>query len=63
MVAFCLIVFIRIKNPVSGHLTVGIAGIFVIMLGVGCGFGLAMWTGNEFVAFTGILMFLILGIG
>lgn len=63
MVAFCLFVFLRIKNPVAGHLTVGICGIFVIMLGVGCGFGLAMWIGTDFVAFTGILMFLILGIG
>ena len=48
---------------VVGHLTLWIAGIYVIMLGVGCGFGLAMLYGVDFVAFTGILMFLILGIG
>lgn len=63
MVAFCLLVFLRWKNPVTGHLTVAICGICVIMLGVGCGFGLAMWIRTDFVAFTGILMFLILGIG
>ena len=63
MILFCLVVFLRIKNPVSGHLTVGILGIFVIMCGVLTGFGLAMWTGNDFVAFTLILFFLILGIG
>ena len=63
MVLFCLVVFLRIKNPVSGHLTVGILGIFVIMCGVLTGFGIAIWTGNEFVAFTLILFFLILGIG
>ena len=63
MVAFCLLVFFRWKNVVTGHLTVAICGICVIMLGVGCGFGLAMWIRTDFVAFTGILMFLILGIG
>ena len=63
MVLFCLLVFFRYDNPVVGHLTLGIAGICVIMLGVGCGFGLAMLCGVDFVAFTGILMFLILGIG
>ena len=63
MVLFCLVVFLRIKNPVSGHLTVGILGTFVILCGVITGFGLAMWTGNDFVAFTLILFFLILGIG
>ena len=63
MVLFCLFVFFRYDNPVVGHLTLGIAGICVIMLGVGCGFGLAMLCGTDFVAFTGILMFLILGIG
>ena len=63
MVLFCLFVFFRYDNPVVGHLTLGIAGICVIMLGVGCGFGLAMLCGVDFVAFTGILMFLILGIG
>lgn len=63
MVAFCLLVFFRWKNPVTGHLTVAIMGICVIMLGVGCGFGLSMWIRTDFVAFTGILMFLILGIG
>ena len=46
-----------------GHLTVAICGICVIMLGVGCGFGFSMWIRTDFVAFTGILMFLILGIG
>ena len=63
MVVLCLFAFLRIKHPVSGHLTIGTAGIFVIILGVGSGFGLAMWTGNEFVAFIGVVMFLILGIG
>ena len=63
MVAFCLLVFSRWKNAVTGHLTVAIMGICVIMLGVGCGFGLAMWIRTDFVAFTGILLFLILGIG
>ncbi|XP_066923421.1 patched domain-containing protein 3-like isoform X3 [Clytia hemisphaerica] len=63
MVAFCLLVFSRWKNLVTGHLTVAICGICVIMLGVGCGFGLAMWIRTDFVAFTGILLFLILGIG
>jgi len=63
MVLFCLAVFFNCKNPITGHLTVGISGIIVIMLGVGCGFGLSMWIGTDFVAFTGILMFLILGIG
>lgn len=63
MVFFCLLVFFRWKNPVTGHLTVAICGICVIMLGVACGFGLAMWIRTDFVAFTGILMFLILGIG
>ena len=63
MVLFCLLVFFRYDNSVVGHLTLGIAGICVIMLGVGCGFGLAMLCGVDFVAFTGILMFLILGIG
>ena len=63
MVAFCLLVFFRYKNPITGHLTVAICGICVIMLGVGCGFGFSMWIRTDFVAFTGILMFLILGIG
>ena len=63
MVAFCLLVFFRWKNKVTGHLTVAICGICVIMLGVGCGFGISMWIQTDFVAFTGILMFLILGIG
>ena len=63
MVAFCLLVFFRWKNKVTGHLTVAICGICVIMLGVACGFGISMWIQTDFVAFTGILMFLILGIG
>ena len=63
MVAFCLLVFFRWKNKVTGHLTVAICGICVIMLGVACGFGVSMWIQTDFVAFTGILMFLILGIG
>ena len=63
MVLFCLLVFFRFDNPIVSHLTVGIAGICVIILGIGCGFGLAMLCGTDFVAFTGILMFLVLGIG
>lgn len=63
MVFFCLLVFYRHGNPIVGHLTVGIAGICVIILGIGCGFGLAMLCGTDFVAFTGILLFLVLGIG
>ena len=63
MVAFCLLVFFRWKKKVTGHLTVALCGICVIMLGVGCGFGVSMWIQTDFVAFTGILMFLILGIG
>ena len=63
MVLFCLLVFYRYDNPVTGHVVIGIAGIGVIMVGIICGFGLAMWCGVQFVAFTGILLFLILGIG
>lgn len=63
MVFFCLLVFFRYGNPIVGHLTIGIAGICVIILGIGCGFGLAMLCGTDFVAFTGILLFLVLGIG
>lgn len=63
MVLFCLVVFLRFKNPVTGHFTVAICGICVIVLGIACGFGLAMWVRTKFVAFTGILMFLVLGIG
>ena len=63
MILFVVSVFFNYKNPVAGHVTVGIAGIFVVLVGIICGFGLAMWCGIQFVAFTGILLFLVLGIG
>ena len=63
MILFVVSVFFNYKNPVAGHVTVGIAGIFVVLVGIICGFGLAMWCGVQFVAFTGILLFLVLGIG
>ena len=63
MILFVVSVFFSYKNPVAGHVTVGISGIFVVLIGIICGFGLAMWCGVQFVAFTGILLFLVLGIG
>lgn len=63
MILFVVSVFFSYKNPVAGHVTVGISGIFVVLVGIICGFGLAMWCGVQFVAFTGILLFLVLGIG
>ena len=63
MIFFCAITLARFRNHVKGHFLLGIGGIITLMLGIGSAFGLAMLTGNPYVVSTGVLPFLVLGVG
>lgn len=63
MVLFCAFVLTRFKNQVIGHFMLGIGGLLALFLGIGSAFGFLMLIGAPYVAFSGVLPFLVLGVG
>ena len=63
MIFFCNVTLARFRNHVIGHFLLGIGGILALTFGIGSAFGFAMLTGNPYVAFVGVLPFLVLGVG
>ena len=63
MTIFCAITLLRYRNQVGGHFLVAFSGIICLFLGIGSAFGLIMMFGQPYIAFAGVLPFLVLGVG
>ena len=63
MVLFCAVCMTVFGNRVKGHFLLSLSGIVSVVLGIGAGFGLALFMGKPYAGFIGVLPFLILGIG
>lgn len=63
MFLFCTVTLARFRNRVIGHFMLSIGGIFTLAFGIGTSFGLVMLLGSPYIAFVGVLPFLILGVG
>lgn len=63
MVLFCTVTLARFRNNVIGHFILGNGGVLALQFGIGAGFGVVMLCGSPYVAFAGVLPFLILGVG
>ena len=63
MVIFCIVMNMRIRRPVNGHVLLAIGGIFTVFLGIGSSFGLVMYAGTPFIGIAAVLPFMVLGVG
>ena len=63
MVVFCVVMNLRIKRAVNGHVLLAMAGIFTVFLGIAASFGLAMYAGTPFIGIAAVLPFMVLGVG
>lgn len=63
MIVFCAVTLANFQNPIDGHFLLGLGGVLTLVIGIGGSFGLVLLCGNPFIAFTGVLPFLVLGIG
>ena len=62
MCVFSCLALSRFRNLVTGHGLAGTVGLFVVGMGIVCGFGLVVICGTKFTSTVGILPFLILGV-
>ena len=62
MSTFACLALSRFRNFVTGHGLAGTVGLFVVAMGIVCGFGLVVICGTKFTSTVGILPFLILGV-
>ena len=63
MLIFCSLLTIGFRDTVGGHFYLGLVGIGCVLVGIGGGFGLVMLSGEPYVAFVGVLPFLVLAVG
>ena len=63
MVIFCVVMNLRIRRAVNGHVLLALAGIFTVFLGIASSFGLVMYTGTPFIGIAAVLPFMVLGVG
>ena len=63
MTIFCAVTLLRFRNQVGGHFLLAFSGIICLFLGIGSAFGLIMMFGQPYIAFAGVLPFLVLGVG
>ena len=63
MLTLCSLLTIRLRDPVGGHFIISIAGIWCVIIGIGGAFGLVALSGQPYVAFIGLLPFLVLAVG
>ncbi|XP_065650036.1 patched domain-containing protein 3-like [Hydra vulgaris] len=63
MIVFCTLTLSKFRNSIVGHFWIGNFGVFTLILGIGAAFGLVMLIGFPYVAFVGVLPFLIIGVG
>ena len=63
MVLFCGITLARFKNRILGHFKLALAGVFTLFIGILSAFSFVMLIGTPYVAFAGVLPFLVLGVG
>ena len=63
MFLFCTVTLAHFRNRVIGHFMLSIGGIFTLAFGIGASFGLVILLGSPYIAFVGVLPFLILGVG
>ena len=63
MVLFCVVMNLRIRRPVNGHVLLAVGGIFTVFLGIASSFGLVMYTGTPFIGIVAVLPFMVLGVG
>lgn len=63
MFIFCSLTLGKFRDLVTGHLLLGLGGILTLVLGIGGAFGFILLIGYPFIAFSGVLPFLIIGVG
>eukprot|EP00794_Sanderia_malayensis_P000631 gene631-1299_t len=63
MISFCVIMNMKIRRPVNGHVILTLGGILTVFLGIGSAFGLVMYTSTPFIGIVGVLPFMVLGVG
>ena len=63
MVLFCVLMNVRFRKPVNGHVLLTMAGILTVFLGIGASFGLVMYTNTPFIGIVAVLPFMVLGVG
>ncbi len=63
MVSFCVLMNIKIRRPINGHVLLTLGGILTVFLGIGSSFGLVMYTATPFIGIVGVLPFMVLGVG
>ena len=63
MIIFCAVTLAKFNDPINGHFLLGLGGVLTLVIGIGGSFGFVLLIGNPFIAFTGVLPFLVLGIG
>ena len=63
MVLFCVLMNVRFRKPVNGHVLLTMAGILTVFLGTGASFGLVMYTNTPFIGIVAVLPFMVLGVG
>ena len=63
MVVFCVVMNLRIRRPVNGHVLLAIGGIATVFFGIGSSFGLVMYTNTPFIGIVAVLPFMVLGVG
>ena len=63
MLTLCSLLTIGFRDPIAGHFLMSIAGICSVIIGTAGGFGIVMLSGQPYVAFAGVLPFLVLAVG
>lgn len=63
MFIFCSLTLGKFRDFITGHLLLGLGGILTLVLGIGGAFGFILLIGYPFIAFSGVLPFLIIGVG
>ena len=63
MLVLCVLFMASLVDTVESHFLLAIVAIISIILGIGSGFGIIMAAGQWYVAFIGVLPFLVLAVG
>ena len=63
MIAFCVMMNVRIRKPVNGHVLLTLGGILTVLLGISSSFGLVLYSSTPFIGIAAVLPFMILGVG
>ena len=63
MVVFCGVTLARFRNRILGHFNLALGGVMMLFLAIASAFCFIMLIGAPYIAFAGVLPFLVLGVG